>query len=257
MLRVENLEFYYGEKKVIDKINFNLERGEILGILGPNGSGKTTIIKLVGGILKKNGGKIKIFEKEIEKYSRKELAKKISIVPSELEPGFDFTVYDIVSMGRYPYLGLFDTLNEKDLHIIDEAMNIMGIKHLANKSVREISGGEKQRMLIARALAQDPEILLMDEPTSNLDIKYQVEILELIEGIRKRNRGLIITLHDVNMAIRYCTKVALLSNGKIYMMGNPDEVINENSILNVYGVNGKIMRNGNGKIVYIIPEKIQ
>jgi len=257
LISVKDLKFSYGDFNVIDGVSFVLNRGEILGILGPNGSGKTTLIKLVGGILKKKEGKIEILGKEIEKYSRKELARKIAMVPSDLGAGFDFTVYDMVAMGRYPYIGFFDTLTLRDFDLIEKAMLATGINNLSRHSVREISGGERQRMLIARALAQNTEILLMDEPTSNLDLKFQVEIMELIENIRKTGRGILLTMHDVNMAVRYCTKVALLSKGKIFSIGPPDKVINENSIVEVYGVSGKIIRNGDGKIVYILPEKIQ
>ncbi|MGC9137910.1 MAG: ABC transporter ATP-binding protein [Thermoplasmata archaeon] len=257
LISVRDIEFSYGSKKIIDGISFDLMPGEILGFLGPNGSGKTTLIKLVGGILKKERGTIRIKGRDIEKYSRRELARIVSIVPSDLEPGFDFTVQDLVAMGRYPYIGFFDSFTQRDYEIIRRSMEATGVSHLSMNSVREISGGEKQRMLIARALAQDTEILLMDEPTSNLDIKYQVEILELIEGIRRTGRAIMITMHDVNMAIRYCTRLALISKGKIYSIGPPDNVINENSINMVYGINGKIIRNGDGKIVYIIPEKIQ
>lgn len=257
MISVNDLEFSYGNRKVIDSVSFNLNPGEILGILGPNGSGKTTLIKLVGGILKKGKGRIEIMGKEIEKYSRKELARKLAIVPSDLEPGFDFSVYDMVAMGRYPYLGLFDTFSPEDIEIIEKSMRSTGIMELSGHSIREISGGEKQRMLIARALAQNTDILLMDEPTSNLDIKYQVEILELIENIRKTGRAILLTMHDVNMAVRYCTRIALLSKGRIFSIGQPEMVISEESITAVYGIKGRVIRNGDGGIVYIIPEKIQ
>lgn len=255
MIKVQDLEFYYGNKKILDNISFEVESGEILGILGPNGSGKTTLLNVLNGVLKKKNGDIFIKNKKIEDYSRKELAKIMAILPQDMSPSFDFTVYEIVSMGRYPHLGLLDSFSEKDEKMIENAMEITDVLKFKNKSIREISGGERQRVFIARAIAQEPEIILLDEPTSNLDLKYQIEILDIIEKMRKEGKTIIISMHDVNLAIKYCSRLALLSSGKIYAIGKPDEIIDEKSISEVYGIEGKIIRNGNNRIVFVLPEK--
>ncbi len=255
MIDIKNLTFSYGDKKILKGISLNVENSEILGILGPNGSGKTTLINVLDGYLKKDTGDIIIKGKNIEKYSRKELARIMGVVPQDMIPAFDFTVYEIVAMGRYPHLGIIDPISDNDERLIFDALKKTGTYDLKDKSIREISGGERQRVFIARAIAQDPAIILLDEPTSNLDIRYQIEILEIIEKMREGGKTIVMSMHDVNLAIRYCTKLALISDGKIYAIGEPDIVINEESIQNVYGIRGKIIRNGGNKIAYILPEK--
>ncbi|MGC8663269.1 MAG: ABC transporter ATP-binding protein [Thermoplasmata archaeon] len=255
MIEINDLVFSYNRNLILNKISFKVEDAEILGILGPNGSGKTTLLNVINGILKKDGGEILIKGKKIEKYSRKELARIMGVVPQDMVPAFDFSVFEIVSMGRYPHLGIMEPLSTKDEKIIFDALKKTGTFDLKNKSIREISGGERQRVFIARAIAQDPEMILLDEPTSNLDIRYQIEILEIIEQMRSRGKTILMSMHDVNLAIRYCTKIALIHNGEILAFGEPEEVINENSIEIAYGIKGKIVRNGGNKIAYILPEK--
>lgn len=255
MIEIKNLTFSYHDKNVLKNISLRVDNGEILGILGPNGSGKTTLINILNGYLRKDSGEIIIKNKRIEEYSRKELARIMGVVPQDTVPAFDFTVYDIVAMGRYPHLGIMDPISDRDKMLILEALKKTGLYDLRDKSIREISGGEKQRVFIARAIAQYPEIILLDEPTSNLDIRYQIEILEIIEKMRSEGKTILMSMHDVNLAIRYCTKLALISQGRIYSMGNPDDVINEESIEKVYGIKGRIIRNGKNRIAYILPEK--
>ncbi|MDP8011826.1 MAG: ABC transporter ATP-binding protein [Thermoplasmata archaeon] len=255
MIEVKSLKFSYNDHSVLKGISFIVKNNEILGILGPNGSGKTTLLNLIGGILKKKEGEILINGKKIENYSRKELARIMAFVPQDTSTAFDFNVFEIVSMGRYPHLGIMDSLTEKDKNIIIEALKKTEIYDLRNKSTRQISGGERQRVFIARAIAQDPEIILLDEPTSNLDIKYQIEILDIIERMRSQGKTILMSMHDVNLAVRYCTKIALIHNGNILAFGEPENVINEKNIEIAYGIKGKIIRNGGEKIAYILPEK--
>lgn len=255
MIEIKNLTFSYHDKNVLKNISLRVDNGEILGILGPNGSGKTTLINILNGYLRKDNGEIIIKNKRIEEYSRKELARIMGVVPQDTVPAFDFTVYDIVAMGRYPHLGIMDPISDRDKMLILEALKKTGLYELRDKSIREISGGEKQRVFIARVIAQGPEIILLDEPTSNLDIRYQIEILEIIEKMRSEGKTILMSMHDVNLAIRYCTKLALISQGMIYSMGNPNDVINEESIEKVYGIKGRIIRNGKNRIAYILPEK--
>ncbi|MGC8496844.1 MAG: ABC transporter ATP-binding protein [Thermoplasmata archaeon] len=255
MIEIKDLVFSYNHNLILNKISFKLEDAEILGILGPNGSGKTTLLNVINGILKKDEGEILIKGKKIEKYARKELARIMGVVPQDMVPAFDFSVFEIVSMGRYPYLGILEPLSIKDEKIIFDSLRKTGIFELKNKSIREISGGERQRVFIAMAIAQDPEMFLLDEPTSNLDIRYQIEILEIIEQMRSQGKTILMSMHDVNLAIRYCTKIALIHNGKILAFGEPEEVINENTFENAYGIKGRIIRNGGNKIAYILPEK--
>ncbi len=253
MIQIKNINFSYNSKKILKNIDFYVEKGKILSILGPNGSGKTTLLKVIAGILRPDMGEVIVNGKNVLKMQRREMAKLIAYVPQNFEPGFDFTVFDIVSMGRFPHKALLETLDDGDYKKIEWTLKVTGLEDLKMKSIREISGGERQRTIIAMALAQDAEIILMDEPTSNLDIKYQLSILELIKNMVKEGRTIIITMHDVNLSIRYSDEVIVLSEGEIYSKGKPDDVINEKTIENVYGIKIKILRNGSNRISYILP----
>ncbi len=253
MIQIKNINFSYNGKKILKNIDFNVENGKILSILGPNGSGKTTLLKVIAGILKPDIGEVIVNGKNFLKMQRREMAKLIAYVPQNFEPGFDFTVFDIVSMGRFPHKALLETLDDVDYEKIEWALKVTGLEDLKMKSIREISGGERQRTIIAMALAQDAQIILMDEPTSNLDIRYQLNMLELIKNMVKEGRTIILTMHDVNLSIRYSDEVIVLSEGEIYSKGKPDDIIDEKTIENVYGIKTKILRNGSNRISYILP----
>jgi len=251
---IEDLSFKYDTDEVLKNIDLEIPRGSFVSILGPNGSGKTTLLKNICNILKPDNGKILINNREVSNYKYKELAKIIAVVHQNSDIQFDFSVFDIVLMGRFPYTSRFKGENSKDVEIAKEAMINTGTWELREKGINEISGGERQRVMIARALAQEPEILILDEPISNLDIKYQVGILELCKRLNKeKGLTIIMTLHDINLAGRYSDYLILLDKGRIKIMDVPEKVLTKENISNVYGIKVDILKRNGDKTPYIIP----
>lgn len=251
---VENLTFKYDSDEVLRNIDIDIPKGSFVSILGPNGSGKTTLLKNICNILRPDNGKIIINDKNVANIKYKELAKIIAVVHQSSDIQFDFSVFDVVLMGRFPYIGRFKSESKKDIDIAKEAMINTGIWELRDKGINEISGGEKQRVMIARALAQQPEILILDEPISNLDIKYQVGILELCKRLNRENKlTIIMTLHDINLAGRYSDYLILLDKGKIKTMDTPERVLTPENISNVYDIKVDILKRNGDKTPYIIP----
>jgi iron complex transport system ATP-binding protein len=227
----------YGLNPVLREISFEVIPGEVLGIVGPNGVGKSTLVKAASGILIPMEGKITIDGKEIFRLSPPNRARLIAVVPQATKLPEAFTARDVVLMGRTPYLGWLDREGERDHRTARETMERTNTYPFADRKVGELSGGEQQRLLIARALAQTPSILLLDEPTAHLDLKHQEEILNLVHSLAKEE-GLtvLITLHDLNLVARYADRVALLSNGVVRKMGDPEQVLIPEELTPVYGI---------------------
>ena len=240
-LSVEGVTFHYGSIKALEKVTFKVSSGEVLGVIGPNGSGKTTLLRCINRVLKPKFGVVLIDNKDMATLGRREIAKRVGVVPQESSISFPFTVLDIVLMGRTPYLRRLGGAAERDLMVVENAMRATNTLHLAERRIDEISGGEKQRVIIARALAQEPKILLLDEPTLHLDINHQLEILELIKRLVV-DKMLIAVLvsHDLNLASRYCDKLLLLRSGKIFSAGPPKNVLTEENIRSVYGIDVEV-----------------
>ncbi len=234
MIEARNLRFSYGEREVLRGISLEVGEGEFVSILGPNGAGKSTLLKCLAGILRCDGVFLK--DRPLKDYSPRELSRILAYVPQRVEPGF-LTVFDTVLLGRRPYMGL--TPSEKDLEVVEEALKRLGIEDLALKRTNEISGGELQKVSIARALAQEPEILLMDEPTNNLDLKSQLEVMRLARDFAKEGRTVIVVMHDVNLALRFAKRFVFMKDGKIIADGG-FEVVDPAIFREVYGVNVEI-----------------
>ncbi|HGJ64787.1 TPA: ABC transporter ATP-binding protein, partial [bacterium] len=239
---------------VLNGFNISVNHGEIIGIIGPNGSGKTTALKLLSKVLKPTYGTVKLMGKDISDMKQRDIAKIIAVVPQGEVTAFPFTTREIVLMGRSPHLGFWNMENENDLRIADNAMALTDTLELADRNIDELSGGERQRVIIARALSQEPKIMLLDEPTSFLDINHQVEIFDLIKRLNsERDLTVIIVSHDLNMASEYCNRLILMKNGKPYIDGNPKEVITESNMKDVYEVNAVISDNIITGAPHIIP----
>ena len=234
MIEARNLRFSYGEREVLRGISLEVGEGEFVAILGPNGAGKSTLLKCLAGILRCEGVFLK--DRPVRDYSPRELSRILAYVPQRVEPGF-LTVFDTVLLGRRPYMGL--TPSEKDLKVVEEALKRLGIEELALKRTNEISGGELQKVSIARALAQEPEILLMDEPTNNLDLKSQLEVMRLARDFAKEGRTVIVVMHDVNLALRFAKRFVFMKDGKTIADGG-FEVVDPAIFREVYGVNVEI-----------------
>ncbi|ADJ26022.1 ABC transporter related protein [Dehalogenimonas lykanthroporepellens BL-DC-9] len=235
-LGVEKLSIAYGNKEVVHDISFAIEGGEMVGLVGPNGSGKSTLIKTLSRVLKPTSGRVTANGNDIAELSRKELAKLISVVPQTPWLPSAYTAFEIVLMGRNPHLGTFQYEGEKDLTIAWDAMVRAGVQQFAQRRISELSGGEIQSVLIARALAQETAGVLLDEPTANLDIGRQIEVLNLIKDeCKKRHLAVIAAIHDLNLAAHYCEKLVLIRKGELYAFGTPSEVITTDNICQVYG----------------------
>ena len=235
LIRVDNITFKYDKTDVLSEVTFSVEQGEILGIIGPNGSGKTTILRLLTGILHLQSGNIIIAGQEISSWFRKELAQQIAVVPQDTFIPFNYTVHEIILMGRTPHLRLLQFEGKKDYEILDQAMAFTDTLDLSDRYFDALSGGERQRALIARALVQEPTILLLDEPTAHLDLNHQIEILDLVKRLNaEKQLTVIFVTHDLNLAAGYCDRLILLSQGKLFCSGFPKEVITESNIVQVY-----------------------
>ncbi len=237
MLKVENLAFSYGKKNIIDNLSFNVNKGEFVGIIGPNGSGKSTVLKNVYRAMKPDNGTITLEGEDLLKMSYKKSAIKMAVVGQENDLNFDFLVEEIVAMGRNPHKKLFELDSDKDKEIINNALASLGIEDMAKRNYLNLSGGEKQRVIIARAIAQESKFLILDEPTNHLDISYQMQIFELIKSL---NVTVLSAIHDLNLAALFCDRLLVLKDGKIVLEGTPEEVLTPENIYNIYGVNTTI-----------------
>jgi iron complex transport system ATP-binding protein len=234
-LEINNLSFSYAGHPVLKDLKLSLTDGEILSIVGPNGSGKSTLLKCINRILKPQHNTVMVDGRDISKVDLKELSKIIGYVPQSSTSTFPFTVFDVVLMGRRPYIHW--SLSERDNEIVAEMLDFLGIGNLAFRHFNELSGGEQQKVIVARALAQQPKLLLLDEPTSSLDIRHQLEILCILKSLtQSKERSVIVTMHDLNLASRFSDIMLLLKKGEIYAAGSPEKVLTEANIETVYGV---------------------
>jgi iron complex transport system ATP-binding protein len=235
-LQISSLEVGYGKRQVVKGASLHVEKGELVGLLGSNGSGKSTLIKTIAGINSHTAGSITWNgDTDLTKLSRRDLAKIVAYVPQSISLSFGLDIREAVLLGRTPYFGTRP--RDEDWAHVDAAMQRMGLDELGDRAVTELSGGQGQRVLIARALAQDPEILLLDEPTSALDIRYQWQTLEVARDVtRKNNVAAIIAIHDLNQAARFTDRVIFLQNGMVIANGRPADVYSPELIKLVYGV---------------------
>lgn len=241
---IENLFYSYNEKEVLHGISLKITNNKFYSIIGPNGCGKTTLLKNISRGLENKVGKILIENKELKSLKSKEVARKLSFVPQNTAIDFDFTALDVVMMGRSPYLRLFQNEGAEDYRIAQQAMEITNTWHLKSMNINEISGGERQRVIIARALAQQAGIMLMDEPISQLDIHHQIELMDTVKSlVIDSGVTVVAVLHDLNIAAQYSDEIILMDNGQIVSMGSPDKVITEENVKKVYGLNASVINN--------------
>ena len=257
MIKLEHISFSYNKKKeFIQDLSLEFKSGEITTILGPNGSGKSTLLHMMSTYLKPKSGKIYLGDKDLGKLKQKEIAKYISCVYQENEAPDDITVRDLVSFGRNIYSNVKKEDKEENKRMIDFALKATGIEEIQDKKVVNLSGGQKQRAFIAMSLAQNTEVLLLDEPTTYLDIYHQIEILEVVKSLNEKyNITIVMVLHDLNQAINYSHNIVIMKNGNLIKQGKATEVLNEQTIKDVYNVSGYIHKEDNEEI-YFIPKKI-
>jgi len=234
-LTLKSISFGYGNHWSLEGISFGLKKGELVGMIGPNGSGKSTLLRIMDGLIRTDTGEVLLMNRPISSYRRHEVARQIAMVPQESIFRFNFSVLEVVLMGRFSHRGLFPFEEKEDLEIARESMLRTGTLDLERRSIHELSGGEKQRVLIARALTQKAQFILLDEPTSQLDIRHKVEIFELISSlVRVQGFGVMVVSHDISLAAQYCNRMLLLNKGRMYRIGSPDEVVTTDTIREVY-----------------------
>ncbi|MFS1511611.1 heme ABC transporter ATP-binding protein [Chengkuizengella sp. SCS-71B] len=236
MIQVQHVSKTYDNRNIIKDISFRVEKGESFGIIGPNGSGKSTLLKLCSGIEKSNKGTIQINGNEMYTYSRKHLAKWIGVLQQEALPLVGFSVREVVEMGRYPYQNWMGTEKQNTEQLVTDIMEKLEIEPLKNRTLEQLSGGERQRVALGKIMAQQPRILMLDEPTTYLDIGHQVQMMDYIRNWQLQNQLTVISvLHDLNLAAMYCDRLLLLHEGEIVKVGTPSEVLKSELISQVYG----------------------
>lgn len=257
VISTENLQVKYGETTALEDVNIHINKGEITTIIGPNGSGKSTLIKVISRCLKPNSGTVYLNGSNIYKINTKNVAKEMAILPQVKNVSGDITVENLVSYGRYPHLNFGKRLGREDNEIIDWAIEQTGLKDFKNRFVATLSGGERQRAWISMALAQKPKILILDEPTTYLDISYQLEVLELVKELNKTlGLTVIMVLHDLNQAARYSDQIYVLKEGRIYEHGEPENIIKSTLLKDIFRIKAHVYEDKVNNCPYFIPYKI-
>lgn len=246
LVSITDAGFAYGNRDVFAGINLELSRGEVLCLLGANGCGKTTLLSCVNGSLKLKTGHVKLHDKDIASLKVSQIARKVGFVFQEHSAPFPYPVLDVVCMGRAPHLRMFSAPSRQDRAIAEEALDMVGIHHLKDQPYTRISGGERQLVLIARTITQQPEVVLLDEPTSHLDFKNQTLILRMINRLAKQGISVMMSSHLPNHAILFSSKVALMCRGAILAAGHPDHIITEENLREIYGIEVRIFTGRDG-----------
>lgn len=236
-LQVKNLKFGIGKQEILKDISFEVPEGTFVGIIGPNGSGKSTLLKNIYRLHQPDDGSILFNQKPLHKMKNKECAKEIAVLAQETQTQFEFTVEQIVKMGRYPYKSVFEDYSKEDIEMVEQILVKVGLQAYRHRIFSELSGGEKQRTLIARALVQNTQFLVLDEPTNHLDIGYQIQLMDLVKNLQITT---IAAIHDLNLATMYCDYLIVMKDGEIINMGKIEEVITTDMLKTVFGVNAYI-----------------
>jgi iron complex transport system ATP-binding protein len=259
MLVIKNLYFSYEKNNdVLNSINLKIKPGEFVGIVGPNGCGKSTLINILCRVLELDRGEIIISDQSINEIPQSELARLVAVVPQESFFEFDFTAKEIVLMGRIPYLSRFQLEGPSDHRLAKIAMQKTRCWRFKDKYIRKLSGGEKQRVIVARALVQEPKYLLLDEPTSHLDMNFQYEILDIISDLNKQKNLTVISIfHDINLASKYCNRLILMKEGRIIADGPPRYIINPKNMARIYDFNIILKKHPKEGYKYILPDIIR
>jgi len=235
LLRISDLTGGYNQELIVKSICLDIEKGDFLGIIGPNGSGKTTLLRLMSRVISPRKGNIELEGSDISKISLKNFCQRVAFVSQDTTINFSFSVWEIVLMGRIPHLKRMQVESKKDFLVAKAALSMTDALHLKDKKIDELSSGERQRVFIAKALAQEPDILLLDEPTSHLDIGHQIQVLDLLMKLNKdKKMTLVIVMHDLNLAGAYCNRMVLLKDGSVFKQGMPQEVLTYQNIEAVY-----------------------
>ncbi len=242
-IRASDVQAALGGSQILRGVDLRAERGELVGVIGPNGSGKSTLLKCIYRVLKPTGGAVWLDGRTLSDYSYKESARQVAVVAQHNYYNFDFSVRDVVMMGRSPHKRALDRDNARDHQMVARALETVGMADFAQRSFATLSGGEQQRVVLARALAQDTPCLILDEPTNHLDIKYQLQLMDIVKGL---DRTVIAAIHDLNIAAMYCDRLYAVKAGRVVASGRPEEVLTPALIRAVYEVEAEVLRDGGG-----------
>lgn len=242
MIEISHLQYSYGTKMILNDVSFRISKGSFHAIMGSNGCGKTTLLRLVSNMLKPDKGSIKVDRRDVSDYGARQLAQKMALVQQHQNTDLDFSAFEIVLMGRNPYQRRLQNESKSDMDIVEQSMRQTNTWHLRQSSPNQMSGGELQRVMIARALAQQTPILLLDEPTSNLDISHQLEIMDLLVDINStQHKTILIVVHDLNLALRYCPRSILIHDCGLFFQGSTAEALSPDNVRKVFGVESRIL----------------
>jgi iron complex transport system ATP-binding protein len=252
-VKVCGVSFGYNGKNTLNDISIEASKGEFIGLIGPNGSGKTTLLRCINGVLKPKMGTIFVDGKNIDKMKIKEVAKVCANVPTDAAEDLALTVHEFVFLGRYPYVGGMWWESKEDEQIVENALKTFKLEPLANRKLSELSSGEQARVLLAKAVVQRPQVMLVDEPSAHLDLRYKLEVMEELRALSRSGITVITASHDLNLMSKFCDRVLMISNGKIVSFGLPADVMTEENIRDVYGVEVRIFREDDE--IYAIPKR--
>ncbi|MCI7223551.1 MAG: ABC transporter ATP-binding protein [Fusobacterium gastrosuis] len=255
IIEIKNLNFSYKDKQVLKNISLNIEKTKITGIIGPNGCGKSTLAKNIIKYLVGSYEYVKVDGRDLREISFKDLAKLISYIPQKINIVNNISVFDFILLGRYPLLkNTWDFYQKEDFDAVNENIKLLKIEELKNRNIESLSGGELQKVLLAKALVQEAKILLLDEPTSALDLNNAVEFMKILQQVcKKKSITAVIIIHDLNLATLFCEELIILKNGEFIVKGEPKEVINEENMRDIYNLDCSVLFNSDGKL-YIIPK---
>lgn len=254
MLEIKKLTAGYQDQEVLHQLELNFKKGEFCTLLGPNGAGKTTLLKTLVGYLPYESGEIYVKKRSLKNWNKKELARNIALISQEFQLQFDYSVKELVLMGRFPYLSYWQNYSSHDEKIVDSILRRLDLSNYSAKLYSQLSGGEKKRVSIARAMVQETDIMLLDEAFSQLDINHQIDIMHLLNNINKREKKLIILIsHNINLAAEYCDRIIMMKNGRILADGLPSEIINSANLKKLYNANLQVVENsysGRPNLIY-------
>lgn len=250
MLELRDLHFSIGEKVILKGISAKFFPNGIHGIVGPNGSGKSTLLKNICRVWEPGLGRIRIDGKDQRSLSRKRLSRIVTLVPQNTTIDFPISVEDFVTMGRNPHLGRFQPLRKRDHEVVDWALKVTGTELLRERDITEVSGGECQLAIIARALATEASLILLDEPTSDLDIKHSLTIMDLMVSMKEKGKTFLVSIHDINLARRYCDTATIIHDGKLFFSGNPEEAFSQENLKQVFDVDALEIRSDSKSFLY-------
>jgi iron complex transport system ATP-binding protein len=254
MIKIDNIFAGYAKNQVLKNVNLNVKKNDFFCIVGKNGAGKSTLLKVIAKLLRPYSGSVLINSQNIDTFSKKKFAQKVAFLPQYVDMSLNLPVKDFIMFGRYPYMNILKIPSQKDYTIVSKILDFLKIPHLASKKVNELSGGERQIVLIAQVLVQETDIILFDEPTSHLDIGKQNAVLEILRELNtKFNKTIVLSLHDLNLASEFCNVIAFMENGSIYKYGAPKEVLNVENIKKIYNIKVVINKNPVSKKIFVLP----